>query len=878
MYKRIRDLISNTSKKFYVFANEHHRETFIERKEAESANDRNDRSIRVAVNWYNKHLQQVIKGREAPPPTVVLITNDRDNRQKATEMGIEAYTIHDYAKSLTEHPALVDRLARSSKESESEATASKGKILFPEHLPLSTIQTGIKSGKYLQGAFQGSRENYLEGSVNVASLEKFVLIQGLQHLNRAVHEDVVAIELFPESEWSCPSGVVMKDAEEEKMEEKTTVDEDLNSDETMEVDKVVQKPVDKSLIQPTGRVVGIIKRNWRPYCGTLLPLAAGGSLQTTRRYTFIPADRRIPRVRLETRQASILMGKRIIVSIDSWPRSSRFPQGHFVKELGIIGDKEAENEVLLIEHDVPHLSFSAAVLADLPQMPWSITTDDIKARMDLRHLNICSVDPPGCTDIDDALHCRRLENGNLEVGVHIADVSHFVRPNTALDKEAANRGTTVYLADKRIDMVPELLSSNLCSLCGGEERFAFSTIWEMTSEAETVSTRFMKSIIRSRAALTYAEAQMRIDDATMVDPVTTSLRSLNQLAKKLKQIRVGKGALTLASPEVRFEVDSETHDPIDLQTKELRDTNSLVEEFMLLANISVAVHIYENFSHCALLRRHPSPPLSNYDILIKAGACKGVQLAIESAKALATSLDEATLQDEPYFNTMLRIMATRCMMQALYFSAGTIPVKEFHHYGLATPIYTHFTSPIRRYADLMVHRLLAVSIQADSTYPNLLDKLKMQQLCNHLNHRHKNAQYAARASVNLHTHLFFKSKDTVEEGFVLFVRKNALQILVPKYGLENPLFFDDVRESGATAAPSKKVSLVFNESEPSLTVEDVKFRLFDQVLVKIAIEQSNIQQSRLKFYLVSPIIDGVSVKGVKCAVELPPKKKVKTTH
>ena len=878
MYKRIRDLISNTSKKFYVFANEHHRETFIERKEAESANDRNDRSIRVAVNWYNKHLQQVIKGREAPPPTVVLITNDRDNRQKATEMGIEAYTIHDYAKSLTEHPALVDRLARSSKESESEATASKGKILFPEHLPLSTIQTGIKSGKYLQGAFQGSRENYLEGSVNVASLEKFVLIQGLQHLNRAVHEDVVAIELFPELEWSCPSGVVMKDAEEEKMEEKTTVDEDLNSDETMEVDKVVQKPVDKSLIQPTGRVVGIIKRNWRPYCGTLLPLAAGGSLQTTRRYTFIPADRRIPRVRLETRQASILMGKRIIVSIDSWPRSSRFPQGHFVKELGIIGDKEAENEVLLVEHDVPHLSFSAAVLADLPQMPWSITSDDIKARTDLRHLNICSVDPPGCTDIDDALHCRRLENGNLEVGVHIADVSHFVRPNTALDKEAANRGTTVYLADKRIDMVPELLSSNLCSLRGEEERFAFSTIWEMTSEAKIVSTKFMKSIIRSCAALTYAEAQMRIDDATMVDPVTTSLRSLNQLAKKLKQIRVGKGALTLASPEVRFEVDSETHDPIDLQTKELRDTNSLVEEFMLLANISVALHIHKNFSHCALLRRHPSPPLSNYDILIKAGACKGVQLAVESAIDLATSLDEATLQDEPYFNTMLRIMATRCMMQALYFSAGTIPLKEFHHYGLATPIYTHFTSPIRRYADLMVHRLLAVSIQADSTYPNLLDKHKMQQLCNHLNHRHKNAQYAARASVNLHTHLFFKSKDTVEEGFVLFVRKNALQILIPKYGLENPLFFDDVRESGATAVPSKKLSLVFNESEPSLTVEDVKFRLFDQVLVKIAIEQSNIQQSRLKFYLVSPIIDGVSVKGVKCAVELPPKKKVKTTH
>ena len=873
VYKRIRDLISNPSKKFYVFSNEHNRETFIERAEQESANDRNDRSIRVAVKWYNKHLQQIKSKHHEAPPIVILITNDRENREKAAEIGLNAYTIFDYAKSLTEHPTLVDRLASNSSDGDGHTYNTKGKTLFPEHLPLSAIQSGLKSGRYLQGAYQGSRENYLEGSVNVSSFDKFVLIQGLQHINRAVHEDVVAIELLPESEWSSPSGVVMKDVEEEKVSDDLN-SEAVDSEEAMEIDEpVAEKPVDKSLIQPTGRVVGIIKRNWRPYCGTLLPLTFS-SVKTTRRHTFIPADRRIPRVRLETRQAANLMGKRIIVSIDSWLRSSRFPQGHFVKELGAIGDKEAENEVLLIEHDVPHHSFSAAVLADLPQLPWSITQDDVNSRTDFRHLNICSVDPPGCTDIDDALHCRKLENGNFEVGVHIADVSHFVRPNTALDREAADRGTTVYLADKRIDMVPELLSSNLCSLRGGEERFAFSSVWEMTPDAEIVSTNFTKSIIRSRAALTYAEAQMRIDDKSMIDPVTTSLRYLNNLAKTLKKIRISKGALTLASPEVRFEVDSETHDPIDLQTKELKETNSLVEEFMLLANISVAMHIHEAFSHCALLRRHPSPPLSNYDILIKAGACKGVKIEVETAKALATSLDKATLKEEPFFNTMLRVMATRCMMQALYFSAGTIPAEEFHHYGLATPIYTHFTSPIRRYADLMVHRLLAVSVQADSTYPDLLDKHKMQNVCNHLNHRHKNAQYAARASITLHTHLFFRSKDTIEDGFVLFVRKNALQILVPKYGLENPLFFDSVVEEEGSMAAKKTLSVVFDESEPSLVVESTKFRLFDPVLVKIVIEQSNIQQSKLKFYLVSPVIPNVSVKGSK--VELPPVKKVKT--
>ncbi len=850
-YKRIRDLIGNTSKHFYVFANEHHNETFTKRENNESSNDRNDRAIRVSTKWYIKHLKENVKN----PPKILLLTNDKENLEKAKSEGIDVYTIDSYASSLIEHPSLVDRLAKSTFE---DGSKSKEKVLFSEHLPLSTIQIGLKKGKFHQGVFHGSRENYLEGSVSVSSIEKFVLVQGLENLNRSVDEDLVAIELFPKEEWSVPSGYVMKDADS---------NEQLDEEESKEIGTNLSKSgeiIDETLLQPTGRVIGIIKRNWRPYCGTILP-----AMSNTRMHTFIPANRRIPRVRLETRQAKNLVGKRIIVSIDSWPRTSRFPRGHYVKELGEIGDKDTENEVLLIEHDVPHLAFSQAVVADLPQLPWSITNEDFKIREDLRHLDICSVDPPGCTDIDDALHCKELDYGNFEVGVHIADVSHFIRPGTALDKEAENRGTTVYLTDKRIDMVPDLLSSNLCSLRGGEERFAFSTIWELTPNAEIVSKRFMKSVIRSRAALTYAEAQMRIDDPSLVDPVTESLRRLNTLAKILKKKRLEAGALTLASPEIRFEVDSETHDPIDLQTKELRDTNSLVEEFMLLANITVAKHIYETFPTSAVLRRHPSPPLSNYDILIKAGKSKGVHIAVETAKVLATSLDKASLPGEPYFNTMLRIMTTRCMMQALYFCSGTLPEEEYQHYGLATPIYTHFTSPIRRYSDLLVHRLLAVSIQVDSTYPELLDKHKMQQVCNHLNHRHKSSQYAARASVNLHTHLFFKNKITIEESFVLFVRHNALHLLIPKYGLESPLFFDDM-----PTLDGKKLSMVCDDSEPSLTVEGVKFRLFDRLVVRVTVEKSSIQQSKIKLALISPKIPGL-IEIDDSDILPPPSKKTK---
>uniref|UniRef100_A0A8C2I8M1 Protein DIS3 homolog n=1 Tax=Cyprinus carpio TaxID=7962 RepID=A0A8C2I8M1_CYPCA len=798
VYKRIKDAIHEKEKHFYTFTNEHHRETFIEREQGESANDRNDRAIRVAAKWYTDHLAKKTNGGSLK---VVLLTDDRANKEKAEQDGLIVYRCEEYIKSLIGNPELMDRLALQP-DDQNEITGSK--LLFPEHLPLSRIQSGIKNGMYLQGTFHANRDNYLEGKVFInreGEEINEVLLQGLQNLNRAVHQDVVAVELFPKERWVAPSSVVLQDD--------SPNDEDADEDETENNLKGV--PSDSSVLKPTGRVVGVIKRNWRPFCGML----SQSMIKEATRHLFTPADRRIPRIRIETRQAANLVGQRIMVAIDGWPKNSRYPNGHFVKNLGSAGDKETETEVLLLEHDVPHQPFSQAVLSFLPQMPWSITEEDLKVRADLRHLCVCSVDPPGCTDIDDTLHCRELENGNLEVGVHIADVSHFIRPGNALDQEAASRGTTVYLCGKRIDMVPELLSSNLCSLRSNVER-SFSCIWEMNHNAEIIKAHFTKSIINSKASLTYAEAQMRIDDSNMNDDITKSLRGLNRLAKILKSRRIAKGALTLSSPEVRFHIDSETHDPIDMQSKELKETNSMVEEFMLLANISVAQKIYDEFSECALLRKHPSPPPSNYDILIKAAKSRDLNILTDSAKALADSLNNATVENFPYFNTLLRILATRCMMQAVYFCSGMD--SDFHHYGLASPIYTHFTSPIRRYADIIVHRLLAVAINADSTYPDLMDKHKQTALCNNLNYRHKMAQYAQRASVAFHTQLFFKNKGIInEEGFILFVRKNAIIILIPKFGLEGAVFFDhkdkpSPRLSFDSEIPG--VSVPVPESEP----------------------------------------------------------------
>lgn len=337
--------------------------------------------------------------------------------------------------------------------------------------------------------------------------------------------------MLPESEWSAPSEIVLEESEEiDAGAEPGSTAEEILAVAASEASKSAEKT-------PTAKVVGIIRRKRRQYCGILQP----SNMINSTRHIFVPADRKVPRIRIETRQAEKLQNQRIIVAIDTWPRSSRYPNGHFVRSLGPLGDVETENEVILLEHDVPHSKFSEEVLSFLPQLPWEITKEDYEKRVDLRDLYICSVDPPGCTDIDDALHCRDLPNGNLEVGVHIADVSHFIRPGNALDKEAAARGTTVYLVGKRIDMVPELLSSNLCSLVGGQERFAFSCIWELDHNANIINKRFHKSIIKSKSAMTYEMAQIIIDDVTQNNEIAKSLRNLNRLAKILKKRRMDNG-------------------------------------------------------------------------------------------------------------------------------------------------------------------------------------------------------------------------------------------------------------------------------------------------------------------------------------------------
>ncbi|KAI3428619.1 hypothetical protein D9Q98_007442 [Chlorella vulgaris] len=903
VYQRLRQLIASDTKRFFVFANEHHRETYVTAEPGESPNDRNDRAIRVAADWYTKRL---------PARKLILLTDDAENRRKAGELGVQALGSAAYTRQrATEQPELQDLVAAAvaargedeqQQQQEDGGSAAAGAAVgggsgagkhkergrsakrqrvYEDHRPMSDITAGIKAGRYHQGALRVNRFNSFEGWVGSESVGADILVSGRIDMNRAMEGDIVAVELLPEDQWRGPSNKLPAGAAAGG-DAAAAADGDEEAEPAPEGAHIAQVDPGEhygedaaaaggaAAKRPTAKVVGIIRRNWRTrgYCGSLQPPkagAAGGSANHTTSLLFCPVERRFPYIRIQTRQASTLAHQRLVVAIDSWEADSLYPCGHYVRSLGPIGDKDTETEVLLIENDINTSPFTAAVHACVPPLPWAVSEADLSDpnRADLRHLCVCSVDPPGCRDIDDALHVRHLPGGNLELGVHIADVTHFLHPATAMDDEASARATTVYLVQRRIDMLPKPLTEDICSLRADVERLAFSVIWEVTPDAEILSSRFTKSVIRSRAALTYAEAQSRIDDPRLTDDISTNLRSLNALARVLRRKRTQRGALSLASPEVKFEIDTETHDPLDVGMYQVREANQMVEEMMLLANCTVAKFTLRHFPACAMLRRHPVPPPRQFEPLLRAAAAAGVSIDPSSSKTLAESLDRAVRADDPYFNKLIRIMATRCMTQAVYLSSGEVSAPEYHHYGLAAPLYTHFTSPIRRYADVLVHRVLMAALGLRPLPESLRDRELMHGVVDNLNTRHRNAQMAGRASVELHTLIFFRSRQVVADARVTKVRANGLIVFVPKYGIEGPVYLDDdaAANGGADGGGKKKKSAaaaaadsayVYDEEKQTVRSKDggAHYTVFDKCAVRICVEEATGNRRQLVLRLV----------------------------
>ena len=525
---------------------------------------------------------------------------------------------------------------------------------------------------------------------------------------------------------------------------------------------------------------------------------------------FVPFNKKIPKcfVLLKGKFVSSRNNEKTLnnnifqARIIDWRTNNRHPFAEIIKDFGEAKDFEVEKKLLLEENSISYdETFSEAVNRCVPDDNWVISEEERKLRKDLTNLRVMSIDPATAKDLDDAVSIKVLKNGNYQIGVHIADVTHFVESGNALDDEARIRGCTIYLVERSIPMLPRILSEKLCSLNVGSDCCAFSVLVEVNSkDLSIVDTWFGKSVIRTCGQLAYEQAQEIIDkegDLHQLDNIKKSAKLdnhkhpfekmvkdillLNEVARRMRELRFENGSLTLRDFEIRFGVD-ENGKPNRWFIKDPSESNKLIEEYMLLANRVVAEKIYQHFPQFSILRSHPAPKKERLQFLLQVCRKNDIALDVTSSKTLHNSLEKAkkTLPKMKY--EALMYLTLRTMQQAKYVTtskdSSTSPNQEvgggeeddertdnrktnvpggrnstlsltkpssgynqgggatsgspFHHYALSMPIYTHFTSPIRRYPDVVVHRLLYAAIH-NLPPPHSVEEL--EQICKNSNEK-----------------------------------------------------------------------------------------------------------------------------------------------
>ena len=474
---------------------------------------------------------------------------------------------------------------------------------------------------------------------------------------------------------------------------------------------------------------------------------------------------------------------KVIVKVTQWPERDKKPEGVVTRVLGKAGEHNAEIHSIIAEFGLP-LEFPEAIEAEAETISDKITAREIKKRKDFRDITTFTIDPFDAKDFDDALSLRPLPNGNTEVGIHIADVTHYVAMKTALEEEAVDRATSVYLVDRTIPMLPERLSNGLCSLRPNEEKLTFSAVFELDGEGEIKSEWFGRTIIYSDRRFTYEEAQERLE--TQEGDFHEEILQLDTLAKKLKQDRFKKGAVNFESVEVKFKLD-EDGKPLGIIPKERKDAHKLIEEFMLLANKRVAEFIFKQATQANpvtfVYRTHDDPDPEKLDTLATFAKRFGHQLDFEK-KGISHNLNHLVdrVEGKPEQN-VLQQLAIRTMAKARY------STNEKGHFGLSFAHYTHFTSPIRRYPDMMVHRLLQHYLDGGKS----VDRDEYEQLCLHASEREKRAADAERASIKYKQVEFMSMvEDKVFDGIVSGVTEWGIYVEITETKCEGMVRISDL--------------------------------------------------------------------------------------
>ena len=519
--------------------------------------------------------------------------------------------------------------------------------------------------------------------------------------------------------------------------------------------------------KPTGEVVEVLKRNRMEFVGVLQLSFNHAFLicDDKKMYTdiFIPLDK----------IGKAKNGDKVIAHITDWTLEHKNPFGEIIEVLGRPGYHETEMHAIIAEFGFS-FKFTEEVEKEANKISEKISKEEIASRRDFRKVTTFTIDPDDAKDFDDALSIQKLSDGTWEIGVHIADVSHYVKPGTLLDDEAFERGTSVYLVDRTIPMLPEKLSNGVCSLRPQEEKLTFSVVFKMDDNAELLDVWFGKTVIFSDRRFSYEEAQQCIESG--VGDYAPEINTLNELAKKLRELRFRNGAVNFETEEVKFKLD-ENFKPIGIYKKVRKDAHKLIEEFMLLANKKVAEYGHNGSKQRTFVYRvHDLPNEEKLKLFSTFASRFGYTIRMQSQKAISQSMNEllAKVEGKPEQN-LLQQQAIRTMAKAFY------TTKKTGHYGLAFDFYSHFTSPIRRYPDLLAHRLLFDYLNKGKS----ANADKYETMCKHSSEMETKAAEAERASVRYKQVEYIKDFIGEEfQGIISGVTEWGMYVEISQYKCE----------------------------------------------------------------------------------------------